>query len=314
MALVYDPCRQLLLPTFNPLNFVCTGKVNYPQRFPITIANNVTNHLPHVQAPAFDVLHQNFVWMQQISCDRYASLNGAKSLIDYEIQPISEYLALNFWTIYTKTTYISSAVVREKIKDLAYFAAHVLSATRVSSTVIICALLYFERLFSPVARNTMLNAKLSTVPQHEQLKILLTLGLALANKYLEDNNFLIKIWAEVSGINATVLVTHELNWLEAVNWDLSLRDTMDAQCRRGAIACGFWRWHYDWNQTLFQPSQLSVTSFPYITSIHLDSAPALVPPLMYQQEASEVSRQGFHAVSCPQNGFVMGQQFRQKVQ
>lgn len=92
------------------------------------------------------------------------------------------------------------------------FCSGLLSSTRLPSTTILLGLNYLAR---------RINNPNSAHLQHAsegQVWRLLTVGLLLGSKFLDDNTFQNRSWSEVSGIPVGELNTMELEWLETLNW------------------------------------------------------------------------------------------------
>jgi hypothetical protein len=90
----------------------------------------------------------------------------------------------------------------------------VLCATRLPSATIILSLHYLS------TRMNMLSTSRQVVPQEGQIYRLLTVALILGSKFLDDNTFINRSWADVSLIEVKVLNQLELEWLMSINFKL----------------------------------------------------------------------------------------------
>jgi hypothetical protein len=108
----------------------------------------------------------------------------------------------------------------------------VLCATRLPSATIVLSLHYLSM------RMTMLQ-EARQPPQEGQIYRLLTVALILGSKFLDDNTFINRSWADVSCIDIKVLNSMEQNWLEDIDYRLH-RDPVEAQ--------GFHTWLAHWKE------------------------------------------------------------------
>jgi hypothetical protein len=87
----------------------------------------------------------------------------------------------------------------------------VLCATRLPSATILLSMFYLS------SRMPMLSGQLRA---DNDLYRLLTIALVLGSKFLDDNTFINRSWAEVSGIKVSDLNRMETDWLVAINFRL----------------------------------------------------------------------------------------------
>lgn len=80
-------------------------------------------------------------------------------------------------------------------------------------------------------RMNMLNATAPFKATDGQVWRMLTIGLLLGSKFLDDNTFQNRSWSEVSGIAVSELNTLEHEWLESIQWSLyvNLDESKDFQ-------------------------------------------------------------------------------------
>jgi hypothetical protein len=113
------------------------------------------------------------------------------------------------------------------------YVYQILSSTRLPSSTILLGLFYMS------SRMRILSAQRVFQSGSGQIYRMLTVGLLLGSKFLDDNTFQNKSWAEVSNIPVAELNKMELEWLFAFDWKIHDRiyDQQD----------GFasWRRHWD---------------------------------------------------------------------
>ena len=126
------------------------------------------------------------------------------------------------------------------------FISQILSSTRLPSTTILLGMNYLSK------RINMLNMSNGQSKMSEgQMWRMLTVSLLLGSKFLDDNTFQNRSWAEVSGIPVRELNTLEYEWMGSVGWNLyvnldrsedynawlkSWRDWSDSRKRQQAMA------------------------------------------------------------------------------
>ncbi|KAI7820076.1 cyclin-domain-containing protein [Gamsiella multidivaricata] len=91
------------------------------------------------------------------------------------------------------------------------FCLKVLSATQLSSSVILLSLKYIQKLLK---NNPSIHGQ-----QGSEFR-LFTVSLMLANKFLDDNTFTNKTWSEVTGINVKEINVMEMEFLNQVQFSL----------------------------------------------------------------------------------------------
>ncbi|KAF9414162.1 hypothetical protein BGZ76_004918 [Entomortierella beljakovae] len=91
------------------------------------------------------------------------------------------------------------------------FCLKVLSATQLSSSVILLALKYIQKLLK---NNPSIHGQ-----QGSEFR-LFTVSLMLANKFLDDNTFTNKTWSDVTGINVKEINVMEMEFLNQVQFSL----------------------------------------------------------------------------------------------
>lgn len=103
------------------------------------------------------------------------------------------------------------------------FVSGLLTSTRLPSTTILLGMNYLAR------RMNMLNAAGAYKANDGEVWRMLTIGLLLGSKFLDDNTFQNRSWSEVSGIAVAELNTLETKWLASCDYCLyvNLDDSKD---------------------------------------------------------------------------------------
>ncbi len=127
-------------------------------------------------------------------------------MLDYEIDQITEYVAEMAQRIVLPGTPVSPAFRK--------FVSGLLSSTRLPSTTILLGMNYLAR------RTNMLNAAGPHKVTDGVVWRMLTIGLLLGSKFLDDNTFQNRSWSDVSGVPVSELNTLEHEWLDAMNYNL----------------------------------------------------------------------------------------------
>lgn len=94
------------------------------------------------------------------------------------------------------------------------YVSQILSSTRLPSSTIMLGLFYLQERMKIVSRRGQDTSSSGTVYR------MLTTCLLLGSKFLDDNTFQNRSWAEVSSIPVTELNTMELEWLKDFNWEI----------------------------------------------------------------------------------------------
>lgn len=105
-----------------------------------------------------------------------------------------------------------------------HFAHQVLAQTLLSPTALVLALYYVQLLPAAIGTDSETALGLLSQPTSTTPFKLLTLGLMIANKFLDDNTFLNKTWHEVTGIPLDELNKMESYFLCRTQFHLSLSD------------------------------------------------------------------------------------------
>lgn len=102
----------------------------------------------------------------------------------------------------------------EPPKEFRKYVSQILSSTRLPSSTIMLGLFYLSR------RMQIIKDQGTDVAQSGAVYRMLTTCLLLGSKFLDDNTFQNKSWAEVSSIPVTELNVMELDWLQGFDWEI----------------------------------------------------------------------------------------------
>ena len=150
---------------------------------------------------------------------------GVCAVLDYEVDQMTDYVAEMAQRIVRPGSPVSPPFRK--------FVSGLLSSTRLPSTTILLGMNYLAR------RINMLNVAGTYKANEGQVWRLLTIGLLLGSKFLDDNTFQNRSWSEVSGISVAELNLLEHEWLAGIGWSLyvNLDESKD-----------FKAWLQSWNE------------------------------------------------------------------
>ncbi|KAJ5390712.1 uncharacterized protein N7496_001780 [Penicillium cataractarum] len=168
---------------------------------------------------------------------------GVAAHLDYEMDRMSDFVAemtQGMYDLYNTKITLSDIDFARSISpgttvppQFRKYVYQILSSTRLPSSTILLGLFYMS------SRMRILSAQRVFQSGSGQIYRMLTVGLLLGSKFLDDNTFQNKSWAEVSNIPVAELNKMELEWLFAFDWKIHERiyDQQD----------GFasWRRHWD---------------------------------------------------------------------
>ncbi|KAI1003818.1 hypothetical protein K3495_g4392 [Podosphaera aphanis] len=124
---------------------------------------------------------------------------GVCEVLDYEISQMTDYVV----EMTQRLVWPSSSI----LPSLRKFVSDLLSSTRLPSTTILLGLHY-------LARRTNLCKSAGPLDVSEtEIRLMLTIGLLLGSKFLDDNTFQNRSWSEVSGVPVANLNISETEWL-----------------------------------------------------------------------------------------------------
>lgn len=169
-------------------------------------------------------------------------VGGVSARLDYEMDCMADFVSETAQQLYDLVSSqisladidIVKSVQRGKPSHSAFrnWVHSVLCATRLPSATIVLSLHYLS------GRMTMLQER-RELPEEGQIYRVLTIALILGSKFLDDNTFINRSWAEVSCIDIKVLNSMEKAWLEDIDFRLH-RDPIESQ--------GFQTWLTYWKE------------------------------------------------------------------
>lgn len=179
---------------------------------------------------------------QQPQSEEEKSTGGVAAHLDYEMDQMSDFVAemahgmyglyinkINLADIdFARSVHPGSSVPPQFRK----YVYQILSSTRLPSSTILLGLFYLA------SRMRILSSASVFHSGSGQVYRMLTIALLLGSKFLDDNTFQNKSWAEVSNIPVAELNAMELEWLVGFNWEIHNRihDKQD----------GFKTWRAHW--------------------------------------------------------------------
>ncbi|KAK6838557.1 hypothetical protein RU639_000468 [Aspergillus parasiticus] len=206
--------------------------MNQPMFGPMPTANVLPPLRNNVQLPPMDSAippqyrrQDVMVQPEQQQRKEEKATGGVAARLDYEMDQMSDFVAEMAQGI----VYPGTSVPPQFRK----YVFQILSSTRLPSSTILLGLYYLA------SRMRMLSSSKVFLSGNGQVYRMLTVALLLGSKFLDDNTFQNKSWAEVSNIPVSELNTMELEWLFAFEWKIHDRIYDDQD--------GFasWRSHWD---------------------------------------------------------------------
>ena len=167
---------------------------------------------------------------------------GVSAHLDYDMDQMSDFvaeLAHGMYDLYrTKINLADIDFARSVYPGMTVspqfrkYVFQILSATRLPSSTILLSMFYLA------SRMRMLSLSGVYTSDSGQVYRMLTCALILGSKFLDDNTFQNKSWAEVSNISVAELNAMELDWLFAFQWKIHDRIYEDQD--------GFATWWTQW--------------------------------------------------------------------
>ncbi|RMZ88267.1 hypothetical protein DV736_g4497, partial [Chaetothyriales sp. CBS 134916] len=205
----YPPTRSLSTHSHHHISHMPTAE--YPiQGYPPPV-------MPQFQYPAgpmlppirsvdsIDTYGQGFA-QQQPPKKEEKPTGGVAQHLDYEMGLMAAFVAEMSQDLVNPST-TPSAQFRK-------YVSQILSSTRLPSSTILLGLFYLA------ARMKIVNEQSQDVSSPGKVYRMLTTCLLLGSKFLDDNTFQNRSWAEVSSIPVQELNTMELTWLDGFNWEI----------------------------------------------------------------------------------------------
>ncbi|CAI7622858.1 unnamed protein product [Penicillium manginii] len=149
---------------------------------------------------------------------------GVAAHLDYEMDRMSDFVAemtQGMYDLYNTKITLSDIDFARSISpgssvppQFRKYVYQILSSTRLPSSTILLGLFYLS------SRMRMLSSQRVFQSSSGQIYRMLTVALLLGSKFLDDNTFQNKSWAEVSNIPVAELNKLELEWLFAFDWKI----------------------------------------------------------------------------------------------
>lgn len=172
-------------------------------------------------------------------------VGGVSATLDYEMDDMTSFVAemtVGVYALYLSRICMADIDITKSIRPGAVvhstfrkWVSGVLNATRLPSATILLSLSYLSLRVRHVKSQASLN------PSERSLYQMLTVSLILGSKFLDDNTFQNKSWAEVSNISVAELNREERDWLISFNHRLH-HDPHSQE--------GFSAWEEQWNTYL----------------------------------------------------------------
>lgn len=147
---------------------------------------------------------------------------GVAAYLDYEMEQMSDFvaeMAQGMYALYRTRIHLADIDLARSVHPGTSVSSHfrkyvfqILSSTRLPSSTILLGLYYLAE------RMQLLSSARVYTSGRGQVSRLLTVALVLGSKFLDDNTFQNKSWAEVSSIPVGELNSLELDWLFAFEW------------------------------------------------------------------------------------------------
>lgn len=245
----YPELPQLSAPAYNALgarNDYGYGPIGAPILPPIRMPENATDKASHRQSVSHNVVRE------QPREEKVAG--GVAAHLDYQMEEMVDFVAESTQGMYdmfearfcladidvSRSVQPHSAVTPEFRK----YVSHILTSTRLPSSTILLALHYLAN------RMSLLQGLGIHAPGTGHVYHMMTIALMLASKFLDDNTFQNRSWADVSHIPVAELNKHEREWLVDMSWDLhfNLEDPL-----------GFRAWTNQWKNYCTKKAELQVS-------------------------------------------------------
>lgn len=152
---------------------------------------------------------------------------GVAAHLDYEMEQMSDFvaeMAQGMYDLYITKINLADIDLARSVHpgstvspQFRKYVLQILSSTRLPSSTILLGLFYLA-----TRMRTLSSASVYTTG-NGQVSRWLTVALLLGSKFLDDNTFQNKSWAEVSSIPVAELNSLEIDWLFALDWKIHNR-------------------------------------------------------------------------------------------
>ena len=151
---------------------------------------------------------------------------GVAAHLDYDMEPMVDFvseMAQGMYDLFKSHICLADIDIIRSVQpsasvtaDFRKYISQILTSTRLPSSTIFLGLHYLG------TRMTMLSSEGASRSSTGQLYRMLTTALMLGSKFLDDNTFQNRSWAEVSHIPVQELDDLELKWLMDIDWNLHI--------------------------------------------------------------------------------------------
>ncbi|KAK2813556.1 hypothetical protein FQN49_008287, partial [Arthroderma sp. PD_2] len=204
-------------------------------------------HIQHQQLQQHQHLQHQRKQQQQLQQHHHQqakeqkTTGGVAAHLDYDMDQMTDFvaeMAHGMYALYQSKLVLADIDMLRSVhpgttapSQFRKYVSQILSSTRLPSSTILLGLYYLASRMrmlssadvypaSPVASPSSSSAQ---SPATTQVYRMLTTGLLLGSKFLDDNTFQNRSWAEVSSIPVSDLNTMELDWLFGFGWKIHER-------------------------------------------------------------------------------------------
>ena len=181
--------------------------MNYPQPLPVQYqyASSTAPVLPPIQVPDEMNYVPNFHHSHMDAKPKEEKpTGGVAQHLDYEMEMMSNFVAEMCQQMVSRISASPTSHFRK-------YVSQILSSTRLPSSTIMLGLFYLQE---------RMKFEKGDLSSSSSLMKMLTTCLLLGSKFLDDNTFQNRSWAEVSNISVQELNAMELAWLKDFNWEI----------------------------------------------------------------------------------------------
>lgn len=179
--------------------------MNYPQPLAMQYqyAPTAAPILPPIQVPdemAYGYAHQH----PEVKQKEEKATGGVAQHLDYEMDMMANFVA-------EMCQQMVSRISASPTPQFRKYVSQILSSTRLPSSTIMLGLFYLQE---------RMKFEKGDLSSSSALMRMLTTCLLLGSKFLDDNTFQNRSWAEVSNIPVQELNSMELHWLKDFDWEI----------------------------------------------------------------------------------------------
>ena len=180
--------------------------MNYPQplNLPYHYAPISAPILPPIQVPDEISYQTQYQPINDVKMKEEKPTGGVAQHLDYDMDMMANFVAEMCQQMVSR---VSSAPTQQFRK----YVSQILASTRLPSSTIMLGLFYLQE---------RMKFEKGDLTSSGNLMRMLTVCLLLGSKFLDDNTFQNRSWAEVSNISVSELNSMELKWLIDFNWEI----------------------------------------------------------------------------------------------